>query len=43
MATAATGFLFWTARNDEAECRAVFGEAYEQYMHHSKRFIPLVV
>jgi len=43
LATAATGFLFWTARNDEAECRAVFGEAYEQYMQHSKRFIPFVV
>jgi protein-S-isoprenylcysteine O-methyltransferase Ste14 len=35
--------LFFTARADEAECNAYFGEAYRDYMQHTKRFVPFVV
>jgi protein-S-isoprenylcysteine O-methyltransferase Ste14 len=32
-----------TARRDEEECLAHFGEPYRRYMQHSKRFIPFVM
>lgn len=36
--------LMWlTAKRDEAECLAYFGEAYSSYMKTSKRFIPFVI
>ncbi len=35
-------FLFVTARYDEKECIAYFGEKYREYMTRSKRFIPFV-
>ncbi|MDX2353055.1 isoprenylcysteine carboxylmethyltransferase family protein [Stutzerimonas xanthomarina] len=39
----ATLFLWLTARRDEEECLAHFGEPYRRYMQHSKRFIPFVM
>jgi protein-S-isoprenylcysteine O-methyltransferase Ste14 len=36
----ATTSLFMTARADEKECIRFFGDAYREYMHHTKRFIP---
>lgn len=39
---AATALLFVTARRDEAECLAHFGEAYRAYMQRTRRFIPFV-
>lgn len=39
----ATFFLWLTARCDEHECLAYFGDAYRQYMRRSKRFIPFVL
>ena len=38
-----TLFLWLTARRDEAECLAHFGEPYRQYMWRSKRFIPFLI
>ena len=34
--------LWLTARCDEAECLAYFGEAYRDYMGRSRMFIPWV-
>jgi protein-S-isoprenylcysteine O-methyltransferase Ste14 len=42
-ALTATLFLWLTARCDEQECVAYFGEPYRQYMRRSKRFIPFVL
>jgi protein-S-isoprenylcysteine O-methyltransferase Ste14 len=36
----ATGFLVATAKADERECIRFFGPSYEQYMKHTKMFIP---
>ncbi len=36
----ATAALFMTARADEKECIRFFGNAYRDYMQHTKRFIP---
>lgn len=38
----ATAFMFITARRDENECLAHFGEAYRSYMQRTRRFIPFV-
>ncbi len=35
-------FLFITAEMDERESTAYFGEAYQEYRKHTKRFIPFV-
>ena len=35
--------LWWTAKRDEAECLAYFGEPYAEYMKTTKRFVPFVV
>lgn len=42
-AIAATCCLWLTARRDEEECLAYFGEDYRRYMQVSKRFIPFVL
>lgn len=42
-AIVATGCLWLTARRDEEECLAYFGEDYRRYMQGSKRFIPFVL
>lgn len=38
-----TLFVFLTARADERECVAKFGDAYRDYMRKSKRFIPFLL
>ncbi len=43
LALVATFFLFRTAKADEAECLSVFGEAYTEYIKHSKRFVPFLI
>lgn len=35
-------FLFFTAKMDEQECLDFFGDEYQEYMRHSKMFIPYV-
>jgi len=40
LAVVATVFLIWTAKREETENIAYFGEAYRQYMQHTKMFIP---
>ncbi len=40
LAIAATVFLVFTAKADEAECIQFFGSAYEEYMKKTKMFIP---
>ena len=42
LALIASGFLFATARADEAECTRFFGEEYRAYMLRSKRFVPFL-
>lgn len=42
LAAAASLFLYWTARADEVECIAYFGDEYREYMKRSKRFVPFV-
>jgi protein-S-isoprenylcysteine O-methyltransferase Ste14 len=37
-----TAFLFATAKADEAECIQFFGAQYNEYMKHTKMFIPKV-
>jgi protein-S-isoprenylcysteine O-methyltransferase Ste14 len=39
----ATLFLWLTARTDERECLAYFGDAYADYMQRTKRFIPFLL
>jgi protein-S-isoprenylcysteine O-methyltransferase Ste14 len=43
LAVAATGFLWFTAKMDEAECLQTFGEKYANYMQHTRMFIPHVL
>lgn len=40
VATFASFFLLLTARADEMECLAYFGEPYQRYMEQTRRFIP---
>jgi protein-S-isoprenylcysteine O-methyltransferase Ste14 len=40
---AATLFLVATARADEAECINFFGPSYQDYMKHTKMFLPFVL
>jgi protein-S-isoprenylcysteine O-methyltransferase Ste14 len=40
---ASTVFLFLTARADEAECVAFFGEEYLDYKRRTRRFIPFLL
>lgn len=42
LASTATYLLWLTAKADERECTAFFGQAYRDYMGRSKRFIPFV-
>ena len=42
LALIASGFLFATARADEAECTRFFGDEYRAYMLRSKRFVPFL-
>lgn len=35
-------FLFFTAKMDEQECLEFFGDEYQEYMRHSKMFIPFI-
>lgn len=39
----ATAFLYATAKTDEAECVQFFGNEYQEYMKHTKMFIPKVL
>lgn len=38
----ASSFLYLTARADEKECKAYFGDEYSDYMKRTKRFIPFI-
>lgn len=38
----ATTFLFATAKMDEAECHEFFGDEYQDYVKHTKMFIPYI-
>ena len=40
--TGTTGCLVLTAKADEAECIRYFGSSYEDYMSHTKMFIPFI-
>ena len=42
LAIAATVFLVFTAKADEAECIQFFGAEYQNYMKTTKRFIPFL-
>jgi protein-S-isoprenylcysteine O-methyltransferase Ste14 len=42
LALAATALLYMTARRDEEECLAHFGEEYRAYMQRTRRFVPFV-
>lgn len=42
LAFSASGFLWATAKADEAECIRFFGPEYEAYMQRSKRFVPFL-
>ena len=42
LAAAASVLLDVTARADERECLAYFGEAYAEYMRRTRRFVPYV-
>ncbi len=42
LALVATGFLAATARAEEAENIRFFGPAYQEYMKHTKLFVPFV-
>lgn len=43
LAVLATAFLVATAKSEEAENIGRFGEAYRQYMAHTRLFIPFVL
>jgi protein-S-isoprenylcysteine O-methyltransferase Ste14 len=43
LAATATLFLIMTAKREEAENIAYFGEQYREYMQHTKMFIPFVL
>jgi protein-S-isoprenylcysteine O-methyltransferase Ste14 len=42
LALGASGFLWATAKADEAECVRFFGPSYQEYMQRTKRFIPFL-
>ena len=42
VAVVSTVFLYFTARFDEKECIAYFGDKYSAYMKRSKMFVPFV-
>ncbi|MCU0365637.1 MAG: isoprenylcysteine carboxylmethyltransferase family protein [Bacteroidales bacterium] len=42
IALASSVLLFFTAKADEDECVAFFGERYTDYMSRTKRFIPFI-
>jgi protein-S-isoprenylcysteine O-methyltransferase Ste14 len=42
LALTATLFLIATAKADEDECIKFFGTEYQNYMKHTKRFIPFL-
>lgn len=42
LTAAAAGFLFLTAKADEAECLRFFGSSYQEYMQRTRMFIPFV-
>ncbi|HOT98006.1 MAG TPA: isoprenylcysteine carboxylmethyltransferase family protein [bacterium] len=42
LSLAASFFLYFTAKADEAECIQFFGAEYTEYMKRSKRFLPFV-
>jgi protein-S-isoprenylcysteine O-methyltransferase Ste14 len=42
IASVATAFLYTTARADETECLAKFGDEYFSYMKNTRMFIPFV-
>ena len=42
LAIAATVFLIFTAKADETECIQFFGVEYQNYIKHTKRFIPFL-
>jgi protein-S-isoprenylcysteine O-methyltransferase Ste14 len=42
LAISATVFLVLTAKADEMECILFFGVEYQNYLKHTKRFIPLL-
>ena len=42
LALAATFLLLATALADEAECTRFFGPAYQEYMKHTRRFVPFM-
>nr|WP_298118638.1 hypothetical protein [uncultured Pseudomonas sp.] len=39
----ASPMLYLTAKRDEAECLAYFGDAYARYMQRSRMFIPWII
>jgi len=39
----ASWLLYLTARRDEKECQAYFGEKYTEYMKETKRLIPFIM
>lgn len=43
LALAASAFLMLTARVEEGENIRYFGEAYQEYMKHTKMFVPFVL
>jgi protein-S-isoprenylcysteine O-methyltransferase Ste14 len=43
LAGAASLFLVFTARADEAECIRFFGADYREYMQHTKMFVPYLL
>lgn len=43
LAAVSTTFLIATAKTDEAECTRFFGNQYQEYMKHSKGFIPYII
>ena len=42
LALAASALLFATARADEAECIRYFGPAYQEFMKHTRMFLPFL-
>ena len=42
LAITATSFLIATAKADETECTQFFGAPYQEYMKHTKRFVPYI-
>ena len=42
IALLSTNFLYFTSRFDEKECILYFGNKYQDYMKHTKMFIPFI-